>query len=114
MPHQRITQIYFFLITWIAFSSIGFSADAEYKALLRDHAPSPGSLIESLSTVGDDADFSSEVAFYETEQVRVNKSLIQNNQVGGIINYEIHIEILNPIESLLIEETIPKNYIIEE
>lgn len=114
MPHQRITQIYFFLITWIAFSSIGFSADAEYKALLRDHAPSPGSLIESLSTVGDDADFSSEVAFYENEQVRVNKSLIQNNQVGGIINYEIHIEILNPIESLLIEETIPKNYIIEE
>ena len=114
MPHKRITQIYIFLFTWITFSSLGFSADAEYKALLRDHAPSPPTLIESLSTIVEDTDIPFEGTFYENSQLRLSKSLIQNNQVGGIINYEIHIEILNSIEHLLIEEVVPKNYEIEE
>ncbi|MAV39590.1 MAG: hypothetical protein CML12_03310 [Puniceicoccaceae bacterium] len=48
----------------------------------------------------------------ENDRYRLTKTLIESDQVGGQIQYELHLDILKDIEQLWIEERLPENFVL--
>lgn len=68
--------------------------------------------LDTIETFVDSADEADETLVFENDRVIVRKTLIQSNQVGSEILYEISLEILKNIEALTLEESIPETFII--
>ena len=47
------------------------------------------------------------------DRYRLTKTLIESDQVGGQIHYELHLDVLKDIEQIWIEEQVPENFALE-
>ena len=47
------------------------------------------------------------------DHYRLTKTLIESDQVGGQIHYELHLDVLKDIEQIWIEEQVPENFVLE-
>ncbi|MAH40311.1 MAG: hypothetical protein CML08_02780 [Puniceicoccaceae bacterium] len=47
------------------------------------------------------------------DHYRLTKTLIESDQVGGQIHYELHLDVLKDIEQIWIEELVPENFVLE-
>ncbi len=77
-------------------------------------APEPA-IVESLDaidTLYESDEVVDENLIFKNDRIIVRKTLIQSNQVGGEILYELTLEILKDIEALTLEETIPETFIV--
>lgn len=73
----------------------------------------------SHAEIGSDGSEGSELTLldqspvFNNDRYRLSKTLIESDQVGGQIQYELHLEVLKDIEQLWIEERLPENFILE-
>ncbi len=91
------------------------SKSVSYSALeIPDVAPEPA-LVESLDAIDplyESTEIEDENLIFKNDRIIVRKTLIQSNQVGSEILYELTLEILKDIEALTLEESIPETFII--
>ena len=91
-------------------ASSPIQANANYSAptILDPSGPQP--LVESLPEISEINNTDEESLVFENDRLLVRKTLIDSDQVGGEINYDIIIEVLKDIENLWIEELIPESF----
>ena len=83
---------------------------ADYSAPTILETPVDQTLVESLPEISE-ADYNEgESLVFKNDRLLVRKTLIESDQVGGEITYDITLEVLKDIENLWIEERIPDSF----
>ena len=83
---------------------------ADYSAPTVLETPEAQPLVESLPEISETNNIDEESLVFKNDRLLVRKTLIDSDQVGGEINYDIIIEVLKDIENLWIEERIPESF----
>ena len=83
---------------------------ADYDAPTVLETPVNPPLVESLPEISEQDANEAESLIFKNDRLLVRKTLIESDQVGGEITYEITLEILKDIENLWIEERIPDSF----
>ena len=82
----------------------------EYVAPTVLETPAETTLVESLPEISEENNDAEEALVFKNDQLLVRKTLIESDQVGGEISYDITLEVLKDIENLWIEERIPESF----
>ena len=109
-----------FIILTCLFFSTGIETTAtnpvkvDYAAQSILESPTESILVESLPEISEENSDIDESLVFKNDQLLVRKTLIESDQVGGEITYEITLEVLKDIENLWIEECIPESFQINQ
>ena len=105
-----------FIIFACLFFSIGCETTAsspiqvDYTAPTALETPTVATFVESLPEISEENTDTEESLVFKNDRLLVRKTLIESDQVGGEITYDITLEVLKDIENLWIEERIPKSF----
>ena len=105
-----------FIILACLFFSTGCETTAsnpiqvEYEAPTVLETPAETTLVESLPEISEGNSDAEESIVFKNDRLLVRKTLIESDQVGGEITYDITLEVLKDIENLWIEERIPESF----
>ena len=105
-----------FIILACLFFSTGCETTAsnpiqvEYAAPTVLETSSETRLVESLPKISEGNSDAKESIIFKNDRLLVRKTLIESDQVGGEITYDITLDILKDIENLGIEELIPESF----
>ena len=82
----------------------------DYSAPTVLETPTDLPLVEALPEISEANNNQDESLIFQNDRLLVRKTLIESDQVGGQIAYDITIEVLKAIEHLWIEERIPESF----
>lgn len=83
---------------------------AEYSAPTVLESPLKSDIVEFLPEISEADEKEHESLIFKNDRLVVRKTLIESNQVGGEISYDITLDVLKDIEQLWIEERIPDSF----
>jgi len=89
-------------------------SQAEYSAPTVLERPIDQPLVESLPEISEANNLDEESLVFKNDRLLVRKTLIESDQVGGTIAYDITLEVLKDIDNLWIEERIPESFIVNQ
>ena len=109
-----------FIILACLFFSTGCETTAsnpiqvEYEAPTVLETPAESPLVQSLPEISEGNSDTEETIVFKNDLLLVRKTLIESDQVGGEIIYDITLEVLKDIENLWIEERIPQYFQVKQ